>query len=422
MYKLAQRLHIHYAWFNLVALCLMMAGTIGLFVNCNGVIFNAILADLGFKSGDLSIFYSVRQITAAFTVLVTVKLYLKGWGHKLVAGLAALLAVSVGAYSLCSQVWHWYILGFFVGVGQSSFHAIVPLVINRWFHKNNGFAIGLAMAASGVGGMVANPLISKLIIAIGWRNTSLCVMAAGLLIVVPAALFIMKDDPEPLGAIPYGMDEKEKAVASSTNTTTKSGSSLSIPGYFFFLCIFYAICGGSSMGHTNQVALFTQSLNYDLTISGYMTSFCMGGNLLGKVAVGMLADRLGVFRATKISLAIVFCCFVCFLSFTDFLPGLLLGSACLGVAYAVYSMPSLLCLKIYGPDKYKYILAKVSAAYALSNAIFSTSIGFLYDFFGSFAPSFVICGIFTAGQFALVCIIGMRLKKLQNAEAAAPAV
>ncbi|MDO4749482.1 MAG: MFS transporter [Eubacteriales bacterium] len=415
MYKLAQRLHIHYAWINLVALCLMMAGTIGLFVNCNGVLFNAILKDLGFKSGDLSIFYSVRQITAAFTVLVTVKLYLKGWGHKLVAGLAALLAVSVGAYSLCNQVWHWYILGFFVGIGQSSFHAIVPLVINRWFHKNNGFAIGLAMAASGVGGMLANPLISKLILAIGWRATSLCVMAAGLLIVVPSSLFILKDDPDVMGIIPYGSDDKEKAVASSTNTTTKkSTETISIPKYFFFLCMFYAVCGGSSMGHTNQVALFTQSLGYDLTISGYMTSFMMAGNLIGKVVVGMLADRLGVFKAMYISLVVVFCCFVCFLTFTDFLPGLLLGSACLGVAYAVYSMPSLLCLKVFGPEKYKHVLAKVSAAYAMSNAIFSTSIGFLYDFFNSFAPSFVICGIFTAGQFALVLLIALRLKKLHS--------
>ena len=47
---------IHYAWWILVAAVAIQGGIIGIMVNCTGVIFSAIIEDLGFRSGDLSIY------------------------------------------------------------------------------------------------------------------------------------------------------------------------------------------------------------------------------------------------------------------------------------------------------------------------------------------------------------------------------
>ena len=54
-----QKSKFHYAWLILIAAICIQGGIIGILVNCTGVIFSAIIKDLGFRSGDLSIYYTI---------------------------------------------------------------------------------------------------------------------------------------------------------------------------------------------------------------------------------------------------------------------------------------------------------------------------------------------------------------------------
>ena len=84
----------HYAWLILIAAICIQGGIIGVMVNCTGVIFSAIIEDLGFRSGDLSIYYTIRAFLQAAACGITTKLFLnKNPHHKARAILAKHTAI-----------------------------------------------------------------------------------------------------------------------------------------------------------------------------------------------------------------------------------------------------------------------------------------------------------------------------------------
>ena len=71
-----------------------------------------------------------------------------------------------------NAVWQWYVAGAVLGVAAAfAFLLPAPVMIGNWFKKKAGLAMGIAMACSGIGGAVMNPLGGALIQSLGWRPT-----------------------------------------------------------------------------------------------------------------------------------------------------------------------------------------------------------------------------------------------------------
>lgn len=96
-------------------------------------------------------------------------------------------------------------------------------MIGNWFKKKAGLAMGIAMACSGIGGAVMNPLGGALIQSLGWRPTYAVLALIAAVLVLPFSLLVMKFKPaDPRDA--YGADEVEDTPASS-GAETASGVS-----------------------------------------------------------------------------------------------------------------------------------------------------------------------------------------------------
>ena len=90
----------YYPWLVALIGILIMSGTWGLFINCIGVLFNAVKADCGFKDSEMALYYSIRSIVGSFTIGLTMKLFSGKKGNLWLAAYCGIFAVSVGMMAL----------------------------------------------------------------------------------------------------------------------------------------------------------------------------------------------------------------------------------------------------------------------------------------------------------------------------------
>ena len=52
----------------------------------------------------------------------------------------------------------------------ASTRLLISLVTANWFTAKRGLAISIALSGSGFGGAILSPIVSSLIVSVGWRS------------------------------------------------------------------------------------------------------------------------------------------------------------------------------------------------------------------------------------------------------------
>src|SRR5699024_11798434 len=108
-------------------------------------------------------------------------------------------------FGLMSSVWGWYIFVIPLAVGGVFIRVIAgPVMIERWFVKKNGMALGIMTAIGGLMGAFIQPITGILISSFGWRSSYFIIGIAVILILVPTILFLVRNSPSEKGLLPYG--------------------------------------------------------------------------------------------------------------------------------------------------------------------------------------------------------------------------
>lgn len=387
---------LHRAWLVLAGVVLLQSGMFGVLVNSNGVLFAAIRQDMGFRAGDLSVYYMVRQVASGTAVLVTVPFLFKH-GLKRVNLLLGFCACGAyAAMALFGQVWQWYISGALVGVGISTTLVVTPVVLNNWFNTHKGLVIGLSSAAAGLSGALFGPVCSALVGRWGWRAAAVGLAVAAMAMIALGSLLI-EEKPQPLGLAPLG-----RAPDPSVKVQGLPDHDLPVPGWVFAVAMVGIFCAGAYNQFNNQLPTFAQSVGYTLGAGALFTSCTMVGNIGGKLALGELADRLGIYRAAQLIMGLVLASQLLFLFGSGSFVLMCAASLLFGPVYALPTVvPPQLLLDLYGAGRYQDKLRLSQTIYAAISAAYSLAIPYLYDLTGSFAPS-ILYG-------AAVCLLGMAL-------------
>ena len=383
---------LHKAWIILIGCILFQGGTTGILNNCLGVFYTAICTDLGFRTGDLSMYSTIRSIVMALTMPFTMQL-LRRYPLKLVLGAemcgAALMLASM---ALFHQLIWWYISALFMGLFASSLLSIpVTLMINNWFRKKNGFAVGLSLAASGLFGAIMNPVCSQLIILLGWRWAVVVSAGIAMLLVMPTIFLVLRLRPEDEGLAPYGAEdglpgELKKNVPSGT-------ASYQRPALVLGLCIVISSCALWTCQYYSHMARYAQSVGHDLTVSALVTSCAMVGNIIGKVVLGAIADKWNIWRTSRLAMGIVGVAFLMLIAGGKDINIYLMyfASGLSGVSMAAGTLiPNLLSLDVYKASGYQEKYGIITAVGTFISAIGFAIIGYTFDFTGSYNLSFAI--------------------------------
>ena len=391
-----RRNKIHYAWVIMICCFLLQAATTGIFNNCVSLYNPLILKEFGFSNGAFSATMTIRSFVSSASLILVSRVFNKKT-YKLIyvicAAMCSLIFVSQIFYT---KLWQWYVekalLGFFLG-----FILTVPLnmMIQNWFKDSSGLALGFAMAASGLCGVVVNPLSSFMISNYGWRSGIIMLGVLCFVLIVPTILFFAKWTPEEKEMEPYVSSDKDKEDTEKEKLSDDKGLILMT---IIEITIIYCITQ-----YTYSISVFIDSLGYDVSFAALVTSAIMLGNLIGKVLLGGLVDRYGSFKVTNITTVLIALSFI-FFAFFKMKILLAAGGLFYGMSMSLASLlPGVLAKESFYPDIRGAVMSKTTSIATLAAALFYLGVSYSYDLFGSFRISFLLA--------LLLCVITIVLSK-----------
>lgn len=255
----------------------------------------------------------------------------------------------------------FYACAFFVGIAMGILmNLMTAIACSRWFTRTASTMIGIVFAASGVGGIVFNPMVAYIIHNYGAAIDYRVEAAILLCVALPSALFLLRSRPEDKGLVALHSDE-----VSSDSAAPKAGvkASQAFKSPSFYLFAFVAFGSACLMYAYQMQASYISTLPIAETmplLGGTVMSFASAGQTLGKVGLGWVADR----NVTLAYIVVAVCGIVglgAYLMFTSsatvfYVTGFLVGiiAACTNVL-----VPAL-CRTLYGLKDYESIWSVAS--------------------------------------------------------------
>ena len=390
---------VFYGWWIVVGCCFLQAFGLGNMMNAAGIFYMPVCEDLGIGLGPLALYLTVYFFVTTFSYPLVAKI-LPTKNVNVVLSVAFLaLCVGQALMGTYTEVWQWYISGAIYGFA-GAFIFVVPAttLVQNWFHKRRGLALGITQCMSGIGGAVFPVVGTALIGAVGWRSTYVIFAVVSALVVLPFTAKVFKFKPADMGLLPYGYDE---SVGSGDIDHVYPGvPSKKMLGTLAFWCIFlYGGVEALMSGYNTCIPGYAVSIGLGDMFGSYLLSLAQLGYVFATIFIGWLVDRIGAKIPTYLTLVITGLALIGFGVFRTEAP-LVVTAFLFGMNSVIItiSVPTIIS-DLFGKKDYAQKLSymRMSGCFA---AFASSAIGFVYDATGRFDISF-----FAGVGIIVVCLV-----------------
>jgi MFS family permease len=295
----------------------------------------------------------------------------------------------------------------FVGV------LVNTVLISNWFRRNRGLAMGIALTGTSFGGALIPQIATPLITNYGWRTAMLSVSLLVWLILLPAAIFLVKSRPSDIGLLPDG--DNVSTIQGENKSFELTGMTLleavSTPTFWIFsVCaalIFYGIFVVSQ-----QLNLYLQSpkVGFTLQQAGNAQSAMFLASIVGKFLFGFLSDR---FKATRVMLfgaALMFASTLVLLNLSA--ETVLLFAIPFGLTYGgIFVLLQLLVADYFGLKNLGTILGAVTVIETIGGAAGTRITGMIADANGGdYSKGFMLLILTTGISLLLIMVLNFLVK------------
>lgn len=285
----------------------------------------------------------------------------------------------------------WALISF---LAAGSLPIIWTSVLNGWFVKNRGKAVGITMAGTGIGAFLLPPIVEYLIEAYGWRSAYRTIGLGAMIVALPFVFFWFR---ERIVSQVNGVKEFVPAWGLTRKQAVRTGKFWTLAAVLF-LTVFVVV------GLLSNFELIMSEKGFERDIIAKFAAVLGGTVILARLGVGALADR---FWAPAIAAV----------SFTIPIIGVLLlihapASVAVGVIVAItigiasgaeLDLLAYLTGKYFGPKNYTEIFGGVFAMFAIGAGIAPPIFGVMAEKTGSYhAPLYLAIGF-------LIIAIGLYL-------------
>lgn len=405
---------LHYGFVIVACCCLMMGINVGLTFSCAGIFYRPVSEALGVAVGEFGIYMSVMYVTSSLMLSVAGRMLERYSARWLFSANSALMGLTFLSMALYDNVWEFYVAGGVLGVTLAFLlYLSFPTLVNRWFHTRVGLMIGICSAASGIGGMLFNPVAGMMITVWGWRWAYAAFGVLILCVVSPLLAWLLRDRPADKGRLPYGADGSAvaggKAGKGNNEEGMTYGNAIKSPLFYALILFAFMMMGISTLNLF--IPGFVTDHGFSLEQASVTAAAVMAGVTIGKLALGWINDRsslIGVAVTTlggAIGLAV--------LIFSEGSLFSVMGGAFLfGWAYAgVTVQTAMLTRSVFGTRDYARIYSVISIALAAGGALASGGWGLLAD-----ATSGTV--IFASGAVGLIVCLLLGIWSLRSRTAA----
>ncbi|HFG1789004.1 TPA: OFA family MFS transporter [Vibrio cholerae] len=374
-------------------------------------VFNkALVTDFGWSAADASSPYAIATI--AFSVCLLVAGILQdrmGPRNILILG-TTLTGLGMIASGFAASVLMLNLtFGVMTGAGIGFGYACLSPSAMKWFHPSKkGMVNGLIAAGFGLAAIYLAPLTSALITHLGIQ-TSFMILGAGVLaIAVPLACTI--NNP-PAGYVPaepkLKAGQEAKVAAKVANLSWKA--MLKTP-QFYALWLMYALAASVGLmiiGNITNIA----SVQANLPNAVYLASILAIFNSGGRVAAGILSDKIGGVRTLLLAFLLQGGNMVLFATFDSEFT-LIIGTAIAAVGYGTLLavFPSITA-EFYGLKNYGTNYGVLYTSWGIGGAIGAAVVGYSMTHGGGYNLAYTISAAMMA-----VCILLALITKPISAE------
>jgi len=321
----------------------------------------------------------------------------------LLVAATALLAGSTAALSLCHNIVPIYILCVVRGLSAGVIGMVFATsVLNNWFQEGIGLVTSIAFGCSGIAGFVFTPILSGVVGSAGWRVGYLVIAVLTVALNLPAILFLPAVTPEAAGQRALGaVAGTKKATKASPKVDAAQAGTGPINAVLFALVLGYAIICSGLTALPQHFPGMAESFGLG-AVGATMLSFCMLANTGGKIILGILVDKIGA-RLSILGSCVLIGVALFLMLFVHGAGALIVAAMFFGLCYALGTVGiSLTAREVFGPANYTRVYPTFSLGGNIANALFSSIIGFMYDFSGGYTLTLWVMVAMTIATAALI--------------------
>lgn len=360
-----------------------------------GAFFAPMAAEFGAGRAATSAFFSITGLVFYLAGAVAGRLGDRFGPAVMTATGAVVMGGGLALTGLTGQIWAGY-LAYGVGVGLGAACAYTPTlaVLGGWFSQRRNAALGLAAAGTGCGMLALPPLAAALIGQYGWRATC-AILGAGCATVLALAAALVRPPPLTAAAppVPLGRIMRSPEFLALYASWVLATTALFVP---LVLLPAHAAALGAS-----EVA------------GAALLSMLGGASVLGRLAMGVLAERVGTGRLFKASVLLMAGSYLLWLTAASY-AWLAAFAVTLGLGYGlrIALMPAIL-IALFGVRNLGAILGAFFTASGVAAVLGPPLAGLVVDATGG--HGWGIGFALAAGMLGFLAIAPLRLDRADPA-------
>ena len=392
---------MHYGWVIVAAGLVVGASGYGTYYSFT-LFYTELVAEFGWSRTAVSGAMSLGMMAYGFFGLPM------GWcvdrfgprGTVLAGGLLFGTGTALGTW--VDELWQLYALyGGVTAVGMGAAWAPLVATVSRWFEARRGLAIGITVLGGSVGVFLIAPLAETLIAARGWREAYLWLglISGGLMM---GSALLLHRDPADRALCPYGAGNGRTAPPQApAGAAPPSPEGLrAIAGRFLFwhMSLAFGLWWFAGAIVYIQIAPFLAEKGFASGFAALALMLFGVGNCAGRIAMGLLSDRIGGAGAFRLSMLTAAAAMSGF-ALAEGQAGLLAAAFIVGFGFGG-ALPQLTTIgvELFGTASIGVLMGAVLALVGLIGAAGPLASGLIYDAVQSYAPAFHLgAAVFLAG-------------------------
>jgi MFS family permease len=344
-------------------------------------------------SGVISPFLGVAMDRLPMRRLALLGSVLLGSGFMLLSTATAMWQV-VAVYALCMAP-------AMVLIGPT----LVSTLLARWFSRRRGTAMGVAALGTSAFGFLVPVILQLAIGGMGWRS-ALLVTGAVMLLVGVSAAWLVRDRPQTMGLGPDGDSPVAAGQASGATHASATTRGVFAQGNFWLVAgVLGVLFSVYSALMTNLVPL-ARDHGHSAELSAMLISAIAGWGMVGKVAFGIVADRVDLRMGLGAAIVLVIASLLLLIADSSY-PILFVASSMLGFAAGgMLPVWGTLMAVLFGATHYGRVMGLMNPVMMPLILLGSPFAGWVYDRSGSYLSALVVF----AGALALALAALSRIR------------
>ncbi|MFC2032600.1 MFS transporter [Chloroflexota bacterium] len=382
------------------------------------LLYRPLQAEFDWGRGTIAVAYTIYFATMGLASPFIGRI-VDRYGARMVIPCGALM-VGLGFLflSLVQNLWSFYVSYIVIGLGMVAMGPVsATQTISSWFTRRRGLAVGIMATGIGVEGFVLAPIIGAFLIPnLGWRTTYLAMAILTWVLIIPAALLVIRSKPSDMGLYPDGVATAEAVTEAKLSSKTSESWPVNMAiktSTFWLISVAFAANTFSNAGIFQHQVNHLTDIGFSLAAAATALGAVGLGSAGGKLIFGWLCDRLPAKYVATISFALQLVALIILINVKSTSPLVMLWAYAiligLGIGGWIPTM-SMLISRNFGLGSYGTIFGMLMLTHSLSTALGPLAAGFMYDAMQTYYWVFIM--FLTLFTISIPSMLAVRRPKL----------